>query len=151
MQGGDLSNSVVPRLVIVWDNLLGVLPSKPAEAKFSTYIRFKRWKKAVSLFEINEGMARQIWDLTWRKNFAVDLVTFTAGDDFAEALRERIEDREQLPIGHVWFEEPNNLSRSLAYRPDIACVIHANPHHQLTFGSKGRFISATTPSLLGVI
>lgn len=151
MEGGDISNLVVPRIVVVWDGLLGYLPSKPAEAKFASYTRFKRWKRAVALFEINEFMARQIWDLTWRKNFSVDVVTFTGGDAFAEALKERIEDREQLPIGHIWFEEPNNLARSLAYRPDVACVIHANHHHQLTFGSKGRLISAQNPSLLGVI
>ena len=150
MQGGDISNQVVARIVIVWDNLLGVLPSKAAEAKFATFMRFKRWKKAVNLYEVNESVARQIWDLTWRKDFAVDVVTHLGGDDFAEALEQRL-DREGLPVGHVWFEDPNSLARSLAYRPSVACVITANPDHQLTFGSKGRIVSASGPNLLRAI
>lgn len=150
MQGGDISNQVVARIVIVWDNLLGILPSKPAEAKFTAYMRFKRWKKAVGSFEINEHLARGIWDLTWRYDFSVDVVTFLGGDDFAEEVEHRL-DREGLPIGHVWFETPDSLARSLAYRPNVACVIHANPHHQLTFGSKGRLVSVHTPNLIGAI
>lgn len=150
MQGGDISNQVVARIVIVWDNLLGVLPSKPAEAKFSTYMRLKRWKRAVGLYEINELLARQIWDLTWRYDYSVDVVTFLGGDDFAEAVEARL-DREGLPIGHVWYEPADSLARSLAYRPTVACVIHANPHHQFTFGSKGRILDPSSPSLVGVI
>jgi hypothetical protein len=150
MQGGDISNQVVARIVIVWDNLLGIIPSKPAEAKFSTYLRFKRWKKAVGLYEINEHLARGIWDLTWRHDFAVDVVTFIGGDPFAEAIEQRLE-REGLPIGHVWYETPDSLARSLAYRPSVACVIHADTHHQLTFGSKGRLISPESPNLMRAI
>lgn len=150
MQGGDISNLVVPRLVIVWENLLGILPEKADEAKFSTYLRFHRWKRAVNVYRINEPLAQRIWDVTFRLNFSVDVVTFLGCEDFAEAVQERI-DREGLPVGHVWFEEPSQLARSLAYRPDIACVFDANPHHQLTFGSKGRIISAAAPDIHGAM
>lgn len=150
MQGGDISNLVVPRLVIVWDGLLGILPSKTAEAKFDTYMRFKRYKRAINLYRINEPLAARIWDLTWRLNFSVDVVTFTGGDDFAEHVEKRIE-RENLPIGHVWFEEPHLLARSLAYRPDIAAVFDANPNHVFTYGSKGRIVSPSQPNLVGAL
>lgn len=148
MQGGDIGNTVVPRLVIVWENLLGLHTTKAAEAKFLSYMRFKRYKRAVGTFEINEHLARRIWDVTVRMNFSVDLVTHLGGEDFAEALSERI-DRENLPLGHVWFEEPNQLARDLAYRIDIAAVFFADPRHLLTYGSKGRLLSAATPDLIG--
>lgn len=143
MRGNDISNDVVPRLVIVWDGLLGVLPSKTAEAKAGTYLRLKRWKKAVDLWEVHEHIAKQIWDLTWRSKWAVDIVTFTAGEPFANALSERLVNGEMLPVGRVWFEEPHLLARSLNYRPDIACVIHDNPQIALLFGSRGRYLNGS--------
>lgn len=150
MQGNDISNMVVPRLVIVWDNLLGLLPDKSAEAKVSTYLRFHRWKRAANVFVINEPLAQRIWDIVFRLNFSVDVVTYTGGEEFADALEERI-GRENLPVGHVWFEDPMQLARSLAYRPDIACVFDPNPHHQFTFGSKGRIVSASAPDIIGAM
>lgn len=150
MQGGDISNLVTPRLVVVWENLLGLLPDKTDEAKFAAYMRFRRWRRAVNTFQINEPLAQRIWDITYRMNFSVDVVTFLGGDDFADEVRERL-DREGLPIGHVWFEEPHLLARSLSYRPDIACVFDADPRHTLTFGSKGRIVSAAVPDLIGAM
>lgn len=151
MQGNDISNTVVPRIVLVWDGLLGIIPTKAAEAKFGAYMRIKRWKKAVKIFEINEAMARQVWDITYRKNFSVDVVTFLGGEAFGDALRERL-DQENLPIGHVWYEDPDQLSRSLAYRPDTACVFHSNPQYWLTFGSKGRLVKdPADPNLIGAL
>lgn len=144
MRGNDISNEVVPRLVIVWDGLLGVLPSKAAEAKASTYLRLKRWKKAVSLWEVNDHVGAQIWDLTWRSKYAVDLVTHTSGEPFAEALAERLYGPEGFTcLGQIWYEDPRVLARSLAHRPNVACVVHDNPQHVLLFGSKGRYLNGS--------
>lgn len=147
MQGGDISNQVAPRLVIVFENLLGLLPSKTAEAKAASFIKFKRWNRAVNVFEINEALARRIWDVTWRLNFSVDVLTYVS-PEFAEAVEKRME-REDLPVGHVWFEEPNVLARKLAYMPHVACVYDPDPRHQFTYGSKGRIISPANPNLIG--
>lgn len=150
MQNGDIGNTVVPRLVIVWEHLLGLLPDKADEAKFATYLRFHRWRRAVNVFAVNQALAQRIWDVTFRLNFSVDVVTFLGGEDFADAIQERI-DRENLPIGHVWFEDPQQLARSLSYRPDIACVFSPDPHHLLTFGSKGRTLNPARPDLHGAM
>jgi hypothetical protein len=148
MQGGDIGNTVVPRLVIVFENLLGLHPTKASEAKFGSYMRFKRYKRAVDTFEINEQLARRIWDITVRMNFSVDLVTHLGGTAFAEALQERI-DGENLPLGHIWYEDSTQLARNLAYRIDIAAVFFADPRYTLTYGSKGRLISASHPDIIG--
>lgn len=148
MQGGDIDNRVVPRLVIVWEHLLGLHTSKAAEAKFSSYMRFHRYKRAVNTFDVNEQLARRIWDVTYRLNFSLDVVTHLGGEEFGEALSERL-DRENLPIGHIWYEDANQLARDLAYRIDIAAVFFADPRYQLTYGSKGRLISAANPDIIG--
>lgn len=147
MQGGDIDNRVVPRLVIVWENLLGLLPNKTSEAKVASYVKFKRWNRAANVFEINEALTRRIWDVTWRLNFSVDVITYIS-PDFVEALQERI-DREDIPVRSVWHTEPHVLARKLAYMPQVACVYDPNPHHLLTFGSKGRIINPATPDLVG--
>lgn len=147
MQGGDISNQVVPRLVIVFENLLGLLPTKTAEAKAASYLRFKRWNRAVNVYEINEGLARRIWDVTWRLDFSVDVITYVS-EEFAEAVEKRLE-REDLPIRSVWFTEPHLLARKLAYMPQVACIYDPDPHHVFTFGSKGRIISPADPNLIG--
>lgn len=149
MQGGDISNEVVPRLVIVFENLLGLLPSKVDEAKLASYLRFRRWKRAANLFTLNEMLAARIWDVTWRLNFSVDVITYI-GPEFAEALEHRI-DREGLPVGHVWHEDPYVLARKLAYMPHVACVYDPDPRHQFTYGSKGRLVSASNPNLIGAM
>lgn len=146
MQGGDISNEVSPRLVIVWEHLLGLLPTKTHEAKVSTYLKFKRYSRAAEVFELNEMLASRIWDVTWRLKYSVDVVTWIP--NFADAVRDRIE-HEDLPIGHVTSENPNALARKLAYLPHLAAIYDPNPEHQFTFGSRGRIISPANPNLIG--
>lgn len=138
MENGDISNEVVPRLVIVYEGLLGLLPKK-SESKFDIAVRFGRWKRAVDLFETNDLLARKIWDVTWRYNFSVDVVTFL-GDKARAQIAARLEN-EDLPIRRVWETEPNNLSRQIAYMPDLGAIYFANEQLKYTFGSKGRFLS----------
>lgn len=147
MQGGDISNQVVPRLVIVFENLLGILPNKTAEAKAASFLKFKRWNRAVNVFEINEALARRIWDVTWRFDFSVDVITYVS-EEFAEAVEKRLE-REDIPVRSVWYTEPQVLARKLAYMPQVACVYDPNPHHQFTYGSKGRILDPARPDIIG--
>lgn len=147
MENGDISNEVVPRLVLTYENLLGLLPDKKASAKFSTYAKFGRWKAAIGVFETNEMLARKIWDVTWRFNFQIDVITFLH-EDAVKHIEARLDD-EDLPIRRVWFAEPHKLSRQISYMPDLAAVYHADPALQLTFGSKGRFLSPAHSHLFG--
>lgn len=149
MEQGDISNEVSPRLLIVWEHLLGILPSKQHEAKARGYLKIKRYKQAANTFVLNEELARRIWDITWRLKFSVDVVTWI-GPEFAIALSERI-DREDLPIGHVTYEEPHQFARKLAYLQHVAAVYDPDPSHQFAWGSKGRIISPARPDLVGVL
>lgn len=152
MQGGDISNEVVPRLVLAFEGTLGIPREKKPENRFvGGFRQFGRRKAlaehAVADFDINEPLARVVWDTVWRYGYAIDVVTYL-GEDFARALEARL-DEENLPISSVWADEPHKLARSIAYRPDIACI-YDNTNH-LFYGSKGRFLPEHPTTLIGAL
>lgn len=147
MERGDIDNGVAPRILIVWENLLGLVPAKTDQAKLTTYLRLHRWKRAAQLFQINEPLAARIWYVQWKLRYSVDVVTYI-GPEFRDALEERLAD-EDLPIGHVRYEQPHKLARHLAYEPATAAVYDPDPSHRFTYGSKGRIVSAADPDIVG--
>lgn len=138
MEKGDISNYVEPRLIVVFEGLLGILPIEK-EKRALMLSRIGQWRRVVDLYEINDMLARHIWDQTRRYSRQVDVVTYS-GVQFAEAVQAKLDD-EMLPIGKVWHTEPHILSRSIAWRPDIAAIYDPDPQHLLTYGSKGRLLS----------
>lgn len=148
MKNGDISNEVVPRLALVFEGLVGVLSSPREQAVEALARKAKRWKRAVSAYSLNDPMVRRIWDTTWRLGFNIDVVTFL-GEGFCSALRERLEDEDQLPISKVWASTPQRLSREIAYMPELAAIYDPDPSHRFTYGGKGRIIDPTHPELLG--
>jgi len=147
MERGDISNEAVPRLLLVWENLLGILPTKTHEAKAGTYLRLKRYKRAVNTFEVNETLAHRIWDITWRLKFSVDVVTWLP-KECVEHIEAWI-DRQDLPVGHVSHENPTTFARKLSYMPYVAAIYDPDPQHQFTWGAKGRIVSPANPDLIG--
>lgn len=149
MQGGDISNEVSPRLVVVWEGMLGIPTEQPAAIK--TWARKigrnkeALLKRAVAEFEINEPLAKVIWDTVWRHQYSVDVVTYL-GDPFARALEKRLDD-ENLPIGRVWAAVPHLLAREIAYMPDLAAIF--DNENYMVYGSKGRTLPANATSLIG--
>ncbi|MFE4681552.1 hypothetical protein ACFRNJ_12040 [Streptomyces sp. NPDC056721] len=152
MQGGDISNEVVPRLVIAYEGMLGILPEKPEGYVQELLVRkfgrrARQAQKTVDAYEINEPLARLIWDTVWRFRYSVDVVTYL-GDDSVGPLEARL-DIEGLPIGRVWSTTPERLARRLPYMPDVAAVFD-NDHH-LIYGSKGRALPAVPTTLIGAL
>lgn len=139
MEGGDLSNEVVPRLLFVFENLLGLLPTAKHEAQAVKYFRRKQYTKALSVFEVNEPLAQRIWDMTWRLKFSVDLVTWIP-NPFKNYLSDWV-DQQDLPIGHVTHQNPTTFARKLSYMPHVAALFDPDPSHQFTWGSKGRIVN----------
>jgi len=147
MQGNDIGGEFVPRLVIVFEGLIGLLPTKTAEVKAQSLLRFNRYRRFVNQFEINDALAKRMWDVTWRYNMEVDVVTFT--DPRVVAPLEKRLDKEDLPVRRVWFDEVSLLGRRIATMPQVAAIYDANPDHRFTFGSKGRILNPYKPDLLG--
>lgn len=150
MKGNDLDNLVVPRDVVVWEGLMASLPEdKKIHRLHDKLLAREKWGEAVSLYEVNEMMARKVWDLVWRYSMELDLLTYV-GYGFAEALEKRIEN-ENLPFRRVWHEMPNMLARRLAVAPDIRTIYDPNPAHRFTYGSKGRVLDPSMYNMLGAM
>lgn len=146
MQGGDISNEVTPRLLVVFEGLIGVLPPQAARRE-AIARKMHQWSYAVSYWEIHEGIGKAIWDQVWRFHRHIDVVTFL-GKGFAEALEARLDD-EQLPTGRVLSTTPDRLARQIASMPDVAAVYDPEPTRRFRYGGKGRHIAPDQFSYLG--
>jgi hypothetical protein len=128
--------------------LIGILPTVKAQAKYNLAMKTRRYRSAVNAYELNPAMIPHVWDITFRKNFNMDVVTFL-GDDFAEELRERLDD-EGLPLATVRSSKPDKLARSLAYDPSVYAVYDPDPSHIFLYGGKGRITDPNKPDFYGV-
>jgi hypothetical protein len=146
VQGGDLSNELVPRLVLVFEHLVGVVPNSLEQVKFSTFVRTRRWRRAVNVLVVNDLLAKQMWHVTWHLHHQLEVVTFLH-PDAVEPIADWI-DREDLPVHRVWNTEPNKLARKVATMPDLAAIFDPDPAHVLTFGRTGRIINPAQPDIL---
>ena len=146
MQGGDLSNELVPRVALVFENLVGVLPNASQVARFNAYRQIRSWKRAVGVFRVNEPLARQMWHVTWHLHHQLEVVTYLH-PDAVEPVEVWI-DEHDLPVHRVWYDDPNKLARRIATMPDLAAIFDPDPQHQLRFGRKGRIINPAQPDIL---
>jgi hypothetical protein len=144
VERGDISNTVSPRLYVVFENLVAAIPLED-RAKFSTAVKLHRWKRAVEMFVANELFAKYAWDITWRMGFTLDCVTWMP-DDMAQHVEEWL-DKEGLPFSSFHRYDPNRLARRIATMPDVAAIYDPDPDHRLLFGRKGRFLTSEDPNL----
>ena len=137
MEKGDISNEVVPRLCLVFEGLVALLPPKLARRE-TVARKLGQWKRVINYYEPNEEMAKRIWDLTTRFSFQLECVTWYPVDT-VEHIKSWIDDQD-LPISRVFNSTPVLLSRSIAYRPNLAAIYDPDPSHRFTYGSKGRIV-----------
>lgn len=138
MQRGDLDNRLPPRWLFVFEGVIGRVPAERA-ADYRRAMRWSRFKRAANCFEIEPHVQKVIWDLTWRRDYRFDIVTFL-GAGFAEALEVRLT-RESLPFSNLWPVTEETLAKRLAFMPDVMYVIHANPSRLLTYGNRGLLVT----------
>ena len=142
MEGGDISNEVSPRLLFVFENLLGLLPTGEHVGQVLRFYKKKRYAKAIEVFEVNEQLAHRIWDMTWRLKSSIEVVTWIP-NSFHLYVKQWIEEQD-LPISNVSYENPTLFARKLSYMPHVAAIFDPDPAHQFTWGSKGRILSPYT-------
>jgi len=149
MLNGNISNRIEPRLLVVFEGLLGLHTDAKDRAKYSASMKLHRYRSAIRTFTLNEQLQKVIWDTTWRKGYAVDVVTFL-DERLAEPLADLL-DEQSLPVSHVTYSDKMMLARSLNSRPDVAGVFYSDPADRFTFGGKGYGTSVNTTSLIGVL
>ncbi len=147
IEGGNISNEIVPRFVLVFEGLIGLLPAKAARRE-TVARKLGQWKRVVNYYEPNEPIAHRIWDLTWRWNKQIEAVTWMPAAA-VEPIKEWI-DAQDLPISGVFASSPVLLSRSIPFRPDLAAIFDPDPSHRFTYGGKGRIVlDPATTDMLG--
>lgn len=147
MEKGDISGTPTPRLLFVFESLLGVPPHSSKGLVYAGAKMLGRSKLAAAQWDLDPVMVQQLWDLFWRHNYRFDIVTFK-GHDFAVALYERLEQL-NVPVSNVLsFPSAEALAKGLAYMPDVVTVYDGDPARRMTYGSKGRYVSDPSRSLL---
>jgi hypothetical protein len=149
MLKGELSNQVLPRVYIVFEGLVGILPDAKHKALEALHRKRKHWDKAVNQYTLNEPTKQGVRDLYWRHNFRVDVLTFH-GPDFADAVRDRL-DQKNILLGDVVAYDEGELMYELTYDRSILAVLDPAPERMLRWGSKGRYTSPEDLNLMGLI
>ncbi len=67
---GDQSNQLPPRMLIVFEGVLAILPAERT-AKFNRAVALHRYRRAVECFECNRHAIAVVWDWTWRRDVKV--------------------------------------------------------------------------------
>lgn len=137
MRRGELSNTVVPRVYIVFEGLIGTLPDAKSKVAFNLAAKRKKWAQAVDYFQLSTKTAQGIRDL-YRRDFRVDVITFI-DPNFVEPLRDKLDSR-NLFFGGIHYFTVETLLDDLTYDPFVLKVFDPDPKHALTWGAKGHII-----------
>lgn len=139
MLKGNLSNVVQPRVLLVFEGALGFISGSAVE-DFNLLASRGRWLEAWSLWEVNDLMARKIWDVTRRQNINVALCTYISDSEGAASGLQAWADEARLPIGECIAMATEKFARELSYMADVACVYDATAQTAAMLGSKGRLL-----------
>lgn len=140
MQGNDLGNSPVPRVVLVAEGALIFMDPRD-EAKFDRAMEKRRYTEALSYWTVNDLMATRIWDVALPPSLLnLDIVTFLGPEPWADALAGRLES-EDLPVRSVFASTPAILGRKVTFHKEILRVYTPFPEQALMFGPKGVVIT----------
>lgn len=135
MQNGNLSNAVVPRILVVFEGLIAYLgPGKVGT--YNTLGSRGDWPGALALWELDPLALAKLKDIIVRRDIKVEVVSFVMPPEGAQALAELF-DEESVPVSRVISSTPERTARRLAYGPDIIRVYCPDPRHALMCGSKG--------------
>lgn len=149
MRRGELSNERLPRVLIVFEGLVGVLPDAKTRALEALARKRKKWEQSVGYYQLNVPTSRGLRDMYYRHRTRVDVITFV-GPDFADAIRDRLDSRNLL-FGDVHYYTAEELLSDLTYDQSILGVLDPDPSHALRYGSKGRYCSPEQMNLMGIL
>lgn len=132
MERGDLDNSLVPRVYVVFEGTLATL--RPKKRSLSR----KLWGPTLNDYDIDPEVTKHLWDMWQRLNVRFDAVTFTFDSDDVQ----RVIDQTNLPIHTTW--EFLNREYFIKMLPSMPWVSHVVDHDRpMAYGARGS-------SLMGV-
>lgn len=137
MKHGDLSNEVIPRIVIVFEGALGFIMDEN-DRGYRKLVKKEKWDEAIKYWKLNQSALGKIWYLFAKKSVVVDVCTWMP-EGMANAIADEL-DANHIPVQSVWSSRPDILARELAYLPDIALIYDPDEDHVFSYGRKGRLL-----------
>ena len=135
MEKGDLSNEMPPRIIVIFNDLIGRIPESRTR-RVALLRAGRRWRAVAESYEIDLMVRAQLHDITWRHGMRVDCVLFDH-PAVAEAMERRFS-RMNLAVANVYaLDDPSELRDRLPYMPEVLWVVHGNTEWTYAFGSKG--------------
>lgn len=136
MEKGDIDNGFPPRIIIIFNDLIGGIPSSRAR-RVDLLRATRRWSAVAEAYDINLSIRAKLHDLTWRHSLRVDCV-LVDHPKVAEAMEKRF-NRMNLSVANIYaVDEVKEVADRMAYMPEVIAVIFGNPEWLYAFGSKGR-------------
>ena len=140
MEGNDLSNEIAPKLVFVFDGLVGRVPDEDARLA-EKYRKRRKWDLLARVYEVDTQMGAHLWDIVWRSRFSFDIVSFESADERWRDSLERLLDRANVPYSRLeTYDDPNDFAQHMVYAPNILRVYHGRSDWWAKFGDKGDLI-----------
>lgn len=135
MEKGDISNEVPPRIIIIFNGLLGGIP-RSRHTRVELLRAARRWRAVAEAYDIDLWTRTKLHDLTWRLHARIDCVLFDH-EKVAEHMEKRF-NRLNLCVANVYaLDGPKDLVDRLPYMPEVLYVIHGNPEWTYSFGPRG--------------
>ncbi|MFN2347137.1 MAG: hypothetical protein ABR616_15670 [Dermatophilaceae bacterium] len=144
IEKGDISNSIAPKLVFIFDGLVGRIPQD--EERVAARLRKRgKWDQLARVYEVDTKMGAHLWDIIWRSPFSFDIVSFETDDEKWYDALERLLNRANVPHSRLEiYADPNDFAQHMAYAPNILRVFHGNPSWNFKFGDRGQYVSDAT-------
>jgi len=134
MRNGDLGNFELPRMWFVVEGIV-LLPTKAKRKKHAA-------KHVRDDFELSVIAMRRVWDLVWRYDFRVNLVTFEQDPDYVAALQEWLDAVDYpAPLYSFSLEE---FMDTVVVLPSCYAVFDADARRAFMYGGKGVHVDAHT-------
>jgi hypothetical protein len=143
MQHGDISNQESGRLWFVAEGLV-LLPLKQIDhPRLMPGARRIGWRRSLatyvrSSFEVSTWIYKRMWDLAWRFDFRLAIVTFNTTPGWADAIGEYL-DEFDIPAP-VRGYELDSFKDGIVTLPSCLRVFDPEPARALSFGPKGTYV-----------
>lgn len=140
MQGGDISNRLPPRWLIVFEGVIGQHPEPADRAAYDMYRKVRAHRRALMTFKPDEHARKVLWDLTWRRDYKFDVVSFLPYQT-AKFVPGWLDHYNVPAVNTLFYDTPFELGKQLAYMPDVLAVVHAAAENRFTYGDRGMLVT----------
>lgn len=140
MKDGDISGVSAPRMLVVFEGILGELLPENVK-QWNKHVKQKQWERAVRSWTFSPLGLAKVLDLTRRQSVNLEVITYAGPEEFAETLETYLVEEENMPIRRVLASTPARTARRATFATDITGVYDTDPRRVLTYGGKGRHLT----------